>query len=150
MENIKYSFMQTAIEEAKKALNKDEVPIGACIVKDGKVIAKAYNMREKTKNALSHAEMICIDKACKKLHDWRLNGCTLYVTLKPCPMCAGAIVNARISTVIYGADETNSSDKLCEKIFGSERLNHKTNLIKDEENSNECAELLSNFFKSKR
>lgn len=150
MENIEENFMRTALDEAKKALKKDEVPIGACIVKDGKIIAKAYNKREKTKNALNHAEIICIDKACKKLHDWRLSKCTLYVTLKPCPMCAGAIVNARIKTVIYGADETNSHDELCEKIFGSERLNHKTTLIKDEENSKECAELLSNFFKSKR
>ena len=143
-------FMQIAIDEAKKALKKDEVPIGACIVKDGKIISKGYNKREKSKNALNHAEIIAINKACKKLKDWRLSDCEMYVTLKPCPMCAGAIVNARIKVCHFGADETNSQDNLCEQIFESTRLNHKTVLKKEEKYSQECSSLLTTFFKSKR
>lgn len=143
-------FMEIAINEAKKGLKKGEVPIGACVVKDGKVISKGYNIREKSKNALKHAEIIAIEKACKKLHDWRLNDCEIYVTLKPCPMCAGAIVNARIKTCYYGADETNANDNLCEQIFESTRLNHKTILKKEEKYSSVCATLLTEFFKNKR
>lgn len=143
------NFMEIAINEAKKAEKRGEVPIGACVVKNGKVISKGYNKREKTKNAINHAEIIAIKKACRKLHDWRLLDCSLYVTLIPCPMCAGAIVNARIKEVHYGADE-KSEDNLCEKIFESTRLNHNTTLIKEENYSEICAQLLSNFFKSKR
>ena len=142
-------YMTQALSEAKKAFALGEVPIGACVVKDGKVISKGYNKREKTKNAINHAEIIAIKKACRKLHDWRLLDCSLYVTLTPCPMCAGAIVNARIKDVHYGADE-KSEDNLCEKIFESTRLNHNTTLIKEENYSEICAQLLSNFFKSKR
>lgn len=144
------NFMEIALDEAFKAYKKGEVPIGACIVKNGKLISKAHNTREKSKNALKHAEIIAIDKACKKLRDWRLNGCELYVTLKPCPMCAGAIVNARIDKVYYGADETNANDNLCEQIFSSERLNHKTELIKMEEYSTQCSNILTKFFKNRR
>ena len=146
----KIDFMEIAISEAQKGLKIDEVPIGACIVKNGKVIAKGYNKREKSKNAIKHAEIIAIEKACKKLHDWRLNDCEMYVTLKPCPMCAGAIVNARIKVCHYGADETNAQDNLCEKIFSSTRLNHKTELIKEEKYSQACADMLTTFFKQKR
>ena len=92
-------FIEMALSEARKALKKDEVPIGAVIVKDGKVIAKGYNRREKSQNALRHAEIETINKACKKLKSWRLDGCDIIVTLEPCPMCAGAIVNARIRKV---------------------------------------------------
>lgn len=97
------SFMNRAIELAKIAANKGEVPVGAVIVKDGKIIGEGYNMREQKKNALSHAETEAINAACKTLGDWRLVGCTIYVTLEPCPMCAGAIINARISEVVFGA-----------------------------------------------
>ena len=118
-------FMEMALLEAEKARKREEVPIGAVIVKNGKVIAKGFNKREKTKSALNHAEIVAIRKACKKLKDWRLEGCEIYVTLKPCPMCAGAIANARIDKVYYGADETNTNDNLAEQIFASTRLNHK-------------------------
>ena len=143
-------FMEIALKEAKKANKKDEVPIGAVIVKDNKVIAKGYNKREKSKNAINHAEIVAIKRACRKLKDWRLENCEMYVTLKPCPMCAGAISNARIKRVYFGAEETNSKDNLCEQIFSSTRLNHKVELIKLEEYSSICSELLSSFFKNHR
>lgn len=143
-------FMNIAIEEAKKGLKKGEVPIGACVVKGEKIISKGHNTREKSQNAIKHAEIIAIEKACKKLHSWRLNDCEIYVTLKPCPMCAGAIVNSRIKVCHYGADETNSNDNLCEQIFESERLNHKTKLEKEEDCEEVCASLLTMFFKNRR
>lgn len=96
-------FMDIALNEAKLALEENEVPVGAVIVKDNVVIAKAHNTREKTKNALHHAEVIAIDNACNELSGWRLWQCEMYVTMEPCPMCAGAIVNARIPNVYFGA-----------------------------------------------
>ena len=140
--------MEEALKEAQKALNKDEVPIGAVIVKDGKIVARGRNSREKSQNALKHAEIIAINKACKKLKSWRLDGCEIYVTLEPCPMCAGAIANARISKVVYGAKETTSEDNLCELILKSNRLNHKPN-IEYRENKF-CKDILQDFFKNKR
>lgn len=141
-------FMEEAFKEAQKALNKDEVPIGAVIVKDGKIVARGRNSREKSQNALKHAEIIAINKACKKLKSWRLDGCEIYVTLEPCPMCAGAIANARISKVVYGAKETTSEDNLCELILKSNRLNHKPK-IEYRENKF-CKDILQDFFKNKR
>lgn len=143
-------FMEMALLEAEKARKREEVPIGAVIVKSGKVIAKGFNKREKTKSALNHAEVVAIRKACKKLKDWRLEGCEIYVTLKPCPMCAGAIANARIDKVYYGADETNTNDNLAEQIFASTRLNHKVEMEKLNAYSEKCAQMLSAFFRSKR
>lgn len=96
-------FMTLALHEAKTALEEKEVPVGAVIVKDGIVISKAHNTREKTKNAIHHAEVIAIENACKTLGGWRLWQCEMYVTMEPCPMCAGAIVNARIPNVYFGA-----------------------------------------------
>ena len=141
-------FMEEAFKEAQKALNKDEVPIGAVIVKDGKIVARGRNSREKSQNALKHAEIIAINKACKRLKSWRLDGCEIYVTLEPCPMCAGAIANARISKVVYGAKETTSEDNLCELILKSNRLNHKPK-IEYRENKF-CKDILQDFFKNKR
>lgn len=143
-------FMEMALLEAEKARKREEVPIGAVVVKNGKVIAKGFNKREKTKSALNHAEIVAIRKACKKLKDWRLEGCEIYVTLKPCPMCAGAIANARIDKVYYSADETNTSDNLAEQIFASTRLNHKVEMEKLDAYSEKCAQMLSAFFRSKR
>lgn len=140
--------MEEALKEAQKALKKDEVPIGAVIVKDGKIVARGRNSREKSQNALKHAEIIAINKACKRLKSWRLDGCEIYVTLEPCPMCAGAIANARISKVVYGAKETTSEDNLCELILKSNRLNHKPN-IEYRENKF-CKDILQDFFKNKR
>ena len=100
--------MQLAISEAKKAAAENEVPVGAVIVKDGVVLSAAHNMREQKQNALSHAEIEAINLACKNLGSWRLDGCEMYVTLEPCPMCTGAIINARIKTVIFGAFDKNA------------------------------------------
>ena len=98
-------YMNKALIEAKKALKKDEVPIGAIIVKDGEIIAKAYNLKESKHDTTKHAELIAIQKASKKLEAWRLNGCEMYTTLEPCPMCAGAIINARIKKIYIGATD---------------------------------------------
>jgi tRNA(adenine34) deaminase len=98
-------FMKAALKEAEKAAQIGEVPIGCVITKDGKIIARGHNTRETKKNALHHAEIIAIDKACKKLGGWRLWQCEIYVTLEPCPMCAGAILNARIPTVHVAAKD---------------------------------------------
>ncbi len=141
--------MDIALREAEKARKKDEVPIGAVIVMNGKVIAKGYNRREKSKNAIKHAEIIAIEKACKRLRSWRLEGAEIYVTLEPCPMCAGAIANARISKLIYASSEKTSSDNLCEKILLSNRLNHKVKIEKGYK-SDESSKLLTDFFKEKR
>mgnify|MGYP002888825518 FL=1 len=96
-------FMNMAIRQAKKAYSINEVPIGCVIVHEDKVIAKAYNRRNKDKSTLSHAEILAIKKACKKLGDWRLENCTMYITLEPCPMCAGAIIQSRIQKIIVGS-----------------------------------------------
>ncbi len=143
-------FMEEAIKESKKALRRNEVPIGAVIVKDEKIIARGFNKREKTKNALAHAEIVAINKACNKLKDWRLEDCTIYVTLEPCPMCAGAILNARIKRIVYGAKDKTANDELLEKILQSNRLNHKCELVQTSEYEKDCSALLTNFFKEKR
>ena len=144
------NWTEEALNMAKKAYKKNEVPIGAVIVKDGKIISKAYNQREKKQNAIKHAEIIAIDKACKKLKSWRLDGCTLFVTLEPCPMCSGAICNARINKVVYASSEKTSQDNLCEMILQSNRLNHKVLLEQDKNFEREASNLLTSFFKEKR
>lgn len=142
-------FMLEAIKEAQKAMKKGEVPIGAVIVKDGKIIGRGRNKREKKQNALAHAEIVAIHKACKKLDSWRLDGADIYVTLEPCPMCAGAIANARISRIIYATGDTTAKDNLCEKICESVRLNHKVTLEKGRY-AKTSKLLLQDFFKEKR
>ena len=141
-------YMLLAIDEAKKAKSEDEVPVGAVIVRNGEVIASAYNTREYGKNALYHAEIKAIDEACKKLGGWRLVGCTMYVTLEPCPMCAGAIINARVERVVFGAPDhkagafgtmINLTDY---PLFKPEIVG---GVLKDE-----CAQMLTDFFKKKR
>jgi tRNA(adenine34) deaminase len=113
-------FMKEAFKEAQKAYKKDEVPVGAVIVKDGKIIARGYNQKEKCKNAIKHAEIIAIEKACEKLKNWHLEGCELYVTLEPCLMCCGAIIQSRIKKLYYGVKSerfgyVESVDKLFNK-----------------------------------
>lgn len=142
-------FMLEAIKEAKKADKKGEVPIGAVIVLNGKIIAKGYNKREKKQNALLHAEIIAINRACKKLHSWRLENAEIYITLEPCPMCAGAISNARIKKVIYSAKDASNNSDIIEKIFSSTRLNHKVEYIQGSY-SDISSKLLTDFFKNKR
>lgn len=143
-------FMDTAIAEAIKAGKKDEVPVGAVIVMGEKIIAKAHNLVEKKQNPLNHAEIIAIKKACRKTGSWRLDGAEMYVTLEPCPMCAGAIVNARIKQVYFGAYEPKSG---CAEskypILTDNGLNHKTEFsggVRKEE----CEQIIKNYFKSKR
>ena len=113
-------YMKLAIKEAKKAFKTGDVPVGAIIVKNNKVIAKAHNMKEKKKNAIKHAEIIAIEKACKKLKNWHLNECELYVTLEPCMMCCGAIIQSRIKKIYYSIESTKfgyieSLDNIFEK-----------------------------------
>ena len=139
-----------AIALGQKGYSKHEVPIGAVIVKDGKVVGVGFNRREKTQNAIKHAEMIAIDKACRKLKSWRLDDCELYVTLEPCPMCAGAIVNARIKKVYIAAKQKTSEDNLCENIFSSTRLNHKVDFEYLTDYEAQASKLLTDFFKNKR
>ena len=101
-------FMQEAVQQARIAARRGEVPIGCVIVKDGKIIAKGYNQRERKQNCLWHAEIVALNRACRKLKSWRLNGCEMYVTLEPCQMCMGAIVNARLQKVYIGARSTTN------------------------------------------
>ena len=142
--------MKKAIDLAKRARLKDEVPVGAVIVKDGKIIARAYNQMEKTQDATAHAEILAIKKACKKLNSWRLDGCEIYVTVEPCAMCAGAIVNARISKVFFGAYESKSGcAQSLYPVLTTSGLNHKTEFEGGIEQES-CACLIKNYFKDKR
>lgn len=131
-------FMQAAINEAKKAFKKGEVPIGAVIVKNNKIIAKAHNLVEIKNNALCHAEIIAIKKASKKLKNWRLSDCDLYVTLEPCDMCTGAIKNARINKVYYATKKIQENSKKQDDYVC---LNNYTV---------QCLELIQTFFKNRR
>lgn len=138
-------FMKAAIAQAKLAAKKGEVPVGAVIVRDGEIIARAYNTRETDKNALCHAEIKAIRKACKKLGGWRLTRCELYVTLEPCPMCAGAIVNSRIVSVYYGASDQKAGAFGTLFDINTMGLNHKPQIVGGVM-EDACAKLLSDFF----
>lgn len=142
-------FMGKALKEAEKAFELGEVPVGALIVKEDKIVAAAFNQRESQKNALLHAEISVINEACKTLGGWRLNGCELYVTLEPCPMCAGAIINSRISGVVYAAKDYRAGAFGSVINLNSYPLNHKTKIITGVMEK-ESLELLQNFFKYKR
>ena len=142
-------FMKRALENAQKAAQQGDVPVGAVIVYKGEVIGEGYNKREKEKNALLHAEICAIDEACKKLSSWRLRGATMYVTLEPCPMCAGAIINSRIDRVVLGAyDEKagcfGSVDNFSEKGF-NHSLQITGGLMQEE-----CGKILGEFFSKRR
>ncbi|XMB71637.1 tRNA adenosine(34) deaminase TadA [Mycoplasmatota bacterium WC30] len=142
-------FMQEALKEAKKAYDKREVPVGCVIVKENKIIARAHNQRETTQSTLSHAEIIAIGKACKKLKSWRLEDCDIYVTLEPCIMCSGAIINARIKRLIYGALEPKfGAHKSLTNVFNLE-VNHKVEVI-PQVLAQESNQLLKTFFKNLR
>lgn len=142
-------FMKEAILEAKKAYSEGEVPVGAIIVKDGEIIARGRNHREKKQNALSHAEIEAINSACETLGSWRLEGCELYVTLEPCPMCTGAIINARIKKVVFGAFDSSmgcmdSVINLCDYPLGH-KVEIYAGICEDE-----CKALLQDFFQKLR
>ena len=147
---IQEKYMKEAIRQAKKARVLEEVPIGCVIVSDGKIIARGYNRRNTDKNTLSHAELNAIRKASKKLGDWRLEGCTMYVTLEPCQMCAGALVQSRIDEVVIGSMNPKAG---CAgsvlNLLEVEGFNHKVKITRGvlEE---ECSTMLSDFFKELR
>ena len=143
-------FMKAALVQAKKAAAIDEVPIGCVIVYEGKIIARGYNKRNKEKNTLSHAEMNAIRKASKYLGDWRLEGCTMYITLEPCPMCAGAIVQARIPRVVIGSMNPKAG---CAgsvlNLLQQDGLNHQVEVTKGVL-AEECSGLMTSFFRELR
>jgi len=142
-------FMKIAVDQAKIAFEKGEVPVGAVVTRNGELVSMAYNTRESDKNALAHAELSAIDAACKKLGGWRLFECDLYVTLEPCPMCAGAIINSRIKRVIYGCPDIRFGAMGSLFDLTEYPLNHKPEIIKGvlEE---ECRALMQDFFKRLR
>lgn len=143
-------FMKAALKEASKAPSENEVPVGAVVVYDGKIIARAHNKRETKQSATAHAEILAIEKACKLLKSWRLEGCDLYVTLEPCPMCAGAIINSRIESVYFGAKDAKAG--CCGSLYnltGDVRFNHRP-LVEGGFLQEQCAKLLTDYFKDKR
>ena len=143
-------FMAMALVEAEVALAEDEVPVGAVIVHDGRLLAAAHNQREQLRDPTAHAEMIAITQASEALGSWRLDECTLYVTLEPCPMCAGAIVQARIQRVVYGAaDPKAGAVTSLFSLLDDARLNHQCEFVAGIL-SDRCGEMLSKFFQQKR
>ena len=139
-------YMKMALKEAKKAADLNEVPIGCVIVRDDKVIAKAYNKRNSDKNVLSHAELLAIKQACKKTGDWRLEDCTMYITLEPCQMCSGAMVQARLQRAVIGAMNAKAG---CAgsvlNILQMQEFNHQVDVTRGVLEA-ECSEMLSKFF----
>ena len=149
MEN-KEKFMKEALKEAKKAYDKLEIPVGAVIVKDGKIIARAHNQKETKFDTTKHAELLAIQKASKKLEAWRLIDCEMYVTLEPCSMCAGAIINSRIKKVYIGTlDEKTGAVGSVLNLFDDYTFNHKVEYEKGILQE-ECEQILKNFFKDLR
>ncbi len=142
-------FMKEALKEAKKAYIKGEVPVGAIIVKDGKIISRGYNLKETKKDTIKHAEIIAIEKASKKLNAWRLENCDIYVTMEPCPMCMGAIINSRIRKIYYGVPDFKAG--ACGSVVNltEYKFNHipqyEQNILEDE-----CKNILQRFFKELR
>ena len=143
-------FMMQAYKEAQKAFEEDEVPVGCVIVKDGKIVARAHNRKEKKNCALFHAEIECIRKAAKKLDNWNLKGCEIYVTLEPCMMCTGALINSRIDRIIYGCEDPKGGALVSNvRLQDIKLLNHYPQ-IQGGAMEKECSDLLKNFFKNKR
>lgn len=143
-------FMSLAIAEAQKAFRKDEVPVGAVIVKNNKVVSKGFNIREKTNDPTGHAEIVTIRKACKKLKSWRLEDCTIYITVEPCSMCAGTILWTRMKRIVYGTkDVKGGALGSSYNLFEQPNLNHHPE-IEGGVLESKCAQLMKNFFKQKR
>ena len=143
-------YMGLALDEARKAYDLGEIPIGAVLVMDGQVVAKGHNMREIWHDATAHAEIIVIREACRSLKRWRLTGATLYVTIEPCPMCAGALVMSRIDRLVYGSSDYKAG--AVESIFNivqNDALNHSM-VVASGVRSDECAEIMRDFFRSRR
>ena len=142
-------FMKAALKEAEKAKALLETPVGAVVVLDGKIISRAHNLRQTKKNAIDHAEILAIDKACRKLGGWRLHKCELYVTLEPCPMCAGAIINSRIKRVVFGASDPKAGAFGSVVNLNSLPFNHKPE-IESGVLCHDCSAILTDFFKELR
>ncbi|MBQ8762199.1 MAG: tRNA adenosine(34) deaminase TadA [Clostridia bacterium] len=143
-------FMKIAYLEAEKARQEDEVPVGAVIVQDGKVLAKGHNKKNTKQNTIWHAEMVVIDKAQKKLKNWHLDGCELYVTLEPCPMCAGACINSRVKKIVFGAYDPKAG--CCGSLYNlaeDKRFNHRPEVVGGVMEK-QCANILTEYFKTKR
>ncbi len=144
------SFMRLALQEARQAIEEDEVPVGSVIAHRGRVVAAAHNQREQLRDPTAHAEMIAITQAAEALSSWRLTDCTLYVTLEPCPMCAGAILQARIPQLVYGAGDPKAGavDSLYHLVTDG-RLNHQVEVVSGVL-AGPCSELLTSFFAKQR
>jgi tRNA(adenine34) deaminase len=143
-------FMRMALAEAEAAFAEDEVPIGAVIVHEDRIVAAAHNQREQLRDPTAHAEMVAITQAAQQMESWRLEGCTLYVTLEPCPMCAGAILQARIPTVVYGApDPKGGAVHTLYQLLSDPRLNHRPQIVSGVMVA-QCGEILSRFFQVQR
>ena len=142
-------YMHLALEEARLAAREGEIPVGAVIVKDGEVIARAHNRREKDHDPTAHAELLCMREVAHALGDWRLRGCTLYVTLEPCPMCAGAIINTRIPRVVFGCSDPKGGAMggLCD--LNAHPWNHHPQVEKGVLEA-QCSGILKEFFKNLR
>ena len=150
MYTIDEKFMAQALKEAEKSANFDEVPVGAVIVKDGKIVARGHNLRERTNDPTSHAEINAIRKACKKLGSWRLENCTIYVTIEPCSMCAGTLLWTRIKKIVYGAKDPKGGAIVSSlSLFEAKNINHHPEIVGSvlEE---KCSKIMSDFFKAKR
>ena len=146
----KIKFMKEALKEAQKSYKKEEIPVGAIIVKDGKIIARGHNLKETKTDPTKHAEIIAIQKACKKLQTWRLTGCTMYVTLEPCSMCAGSLIQSRLDKVVIGTmDEKTGACGSVLNLLADYKFNHivqiKTGIMQEE-----CKTILQQFFKELR
>lgn len=147
--NDHLKFLKAALKEAEKARVKDEVPVGAVVVLDGKIIARGHNLREAKQSVLGHAELAALKKASKKLGSWRLENCDVYVTLEPCPMCAGAMQQARVRNVYYGVSDPKAGVvSLGISIHENAKLNHRYKM--DCLEQKQCGDILSSFFRQKR
>lgn len=147
---MKEKYMKQALKEAQKAYEKEEVPVGAIIVKDGKIIARAHNLKETKKDTTNHAEILAIQKASKKLNAWRLEDCEMYVTLEPCSMCAGALIQSRIKKVYIGTMDYKTGAcgsvlNLLENYTFNHKVEYETGILKEE-----CEKILQDFFKDLR
>ena len=148
--NLDEKYMRIALKEAQSAVILDEVPVGAAIVKDGKILAKGHNLREKSNDPTSHAEINAIRKACKKLNSWRLEGATIYVTIEPCSMCAGTLLQCRIGRIVYGAlDPKGGAIESSLELFNAKNINHHPEVISGVLKE-ECSSIITNYFKAKR
>ncbi len=147
---MRETFMRAALEEAQKAFDEDEVPIGAVVVCDGRIISRAHNMREQLHDPTAHAEILVLREAARYLGGWRLHRCDLYVTIEPCPMCAGAAMQARIHSVVFGApDEKAGCCGTVHNLLDEERFNHRAPVTGGVLEA-ECRKIMSDFFKRKR